>query len=48
VSLNNYGFDVYFRYDIDGYPEDTQNILSINGYGKDDYIKTKHDLVLVT
>ena len=48
VSLNNHGFDVYFRYDIDGYPSDTATILSQEWYGKDDYIQTIYDLVLVT
>lgn len=48
VTLNNYGFDVYFRYDIEGYPNDTGKILSQDWYGKDDFIKIRKDIVLVT
>ncbi|NDK08875.1 DUF1846 family protein, partial [Candidatus Gracilibacteria bacterium] len=42
------GYEVFRRYKIEGYPEKLDNILSNNGFGKDDYVKTKKDLVLVT
>lgn len=48
IELNNYGYQVYFRYEIDGYPHNTTKILSQDGYGRDEYIHTHKDLVLVT
>ena len=47
-SLISSGYDIYNRFFIDGYPEKKDNILSDEGYGKDDYIPLKHHLALVT
>ncbi len=44
----NIGLKIYHRYLIDGYPHDTRNILSRNGYGRDDHIDIGKDLVIVT
>lgn len=37
----------YLRYEIEWYPEDTDNVLSLQGYWNDEYIPCKKDLVLV-
>lgn len=42
------GYDVYHRYYIDGYPENTEKILSDRGYGRDNYIPLTAPLVIVT
>ncbi|MDD2907005.1 MAG: DUF1846 family protein [Candidatus Gracilibacteria bacterium] len=47
-SLQKLGFEVYFRYEILGYPKDTKKVLSKNGYGSDEYIRVEKNLVLVT
>lgn len=39
---------VYFHYIIEGYPSDVQRIISEEGFGKNDYIKTEKPLVIVT
>ena len=41
-------YEVYKRYKIKWYPEDTDKILSKNWFWLDDYIKTENNLVLVT
>ncbi len=38
----------YRHYSIDGYPSDLEKIVSENGYGRNDYIKTSRSLVVVT
>jgi len=45
--LKRMGVRVFKRYEIEGYPDDVDNILSNNGYGNDDYIETKKSLVVV-
>ncbi|HPT66350.1 MAG TPA: DUF1846 family protein [Candidatus Woesebacteria bacterium] len=45
--LKNMGISVYKRKEIKGYPNNLKLILSNNGYGADDYIKTKKSLVVV-
>lgn len=45
--LKRQGYQVYFRYEIKGYPENVDLILSKEGYEKDDYIKTKKPLIVV-
>ncbi len=47
-KLNNLGITVYKHYLIDGYPNDVVNIVSENGFGKNEYIKTERSLVVVT
>ena len=46
--LISFGYDIYDRYFINGYPENKDLILSENGYGRDEYINLKNHLVLVT
>ena len=41
------GYDVYNRFFIDGYPDNKEQILSKEGYGRDDVIPLKNHLVLV-
>jgi Uncharacterized protein conserved in bacteria len=38
----------YKHYPIAGYPHDVENIVSENGYGKNEFIQTKKPLVVVT
>ncbi|MET3644423.1 uncharacterized protein (UPF0371 family) [Streptococcus gallinaceus] len=47
-QLEKNGIPSYLHYPIDGYPTDMDNIISPNGLGKNDYIKTSHKLVVVT
>ena len=46
--LESIGINVYHHYSIDGYPSDINKIVSDEGYGKNDYIKTTRELVVVT
>ena len=46
--LESLNFKVYKHYNIDGYPNDIPNIVSENGYGKNEYIETSRPLVVVT
>ena len=46
--LENLGIKVYHHYMIPGYPTNTPLIVSEDGYGKNDYIKTSRPLVVVT
>lgn len=46
--LEGIGVRVYHHYYIEGYPSDIAHIVSKDGYGKNDYIETTHDLVVVT
>lgn len=39
---------VYFHYVIEGYPSDVKRIISEEGFGKNEYIKTEKPLVIVT
>lgn len=41
-------FEVHKRYYIEGYPNETERVLSKDGYGKDEYIPVKTPLVIVT
>lgn len=45
--LERMGYQVYLHHEIESYPEDLGLILSKEGYGKDEYIKTKKPLVIV-
>lgn len=47
-KLKYQGIPVFFHYAIPGYPADTNNIVSENGFGKNDYIKTTRSLIVVT
>ncbi|MBN1377254.1 DUF1846 family protein [Candidatus Woesearchaeota archaeon] len=45
--LENLGFKVYTHHFIQNYPNDLNNILSEEGYGKQEHIKTKKKIVVV-
>ncbi len=46
--LEKMGLKVYRHYVIDGYPSNVPHVISDNGYGKNDYIETTRNLVVVT
>ena len=46
--LESLGIKVYHHYDIAGYPSDTAHIVSDAGFGKNDFIETTRELVVVT
>ena len=46
--LESLGLKVYHHYAIDGYPYNIAGIVSDEGYGKNDYIETTRELVVVT
>lgn len=46
--LERRGIKVYTHYPIEGYPTDIEKIVQDKGYGKNEYIKTKKPLVVVT
>ena len=47
-KLDGMGIRAYFHYNIEGYPSSIPLIVSDEGYGKNDYIETTRDLVVVT
>ncbi len=47
-KLESLGVKVYRHYPIDGYPSNVDFIVSDEGYGKNDYIETSRELVVVT
>lgn len=47
-KLKRRKINCYYHYYIDGYPTNTQKIISKDGFGKNDYIKTERPLVVVT
>lgn len=47
-KLNNLGISVYKDYIIEGYPHCIDKIISEEGFGKNEYIKTSHKIVVVT
>ena len=46
--LESMGVKVYHHYEIEGYPYDVSHIVSDEGLGKNDYIETTRELVVVT
>ncbi|MBQ7981580.1 MAG: DUF1846 domain-containing protein, partial [Oscillospiraceae bacterium] len=46
--LEALGIKVYHHYHIKGYPSNLQLIMSDEGYGKNDFIETTHNLVVIT
>ncbi len=48
TKLKRRKIPVYRHYSIDGYPTNTKKIISKEGFGKNDYIKTSRPLVVVT
>ena len=47
-KLEKLNIPVYILYSIDGYPNNVSHIVSDEGYGKNDYIKTTRPLVVIT
>ncbi len=48
VRLEAMGIRVYHHYEIEGYPANISHIVSDEGYGKNDYIETSRELVVIT
>ncbi len=48
ARLESMGIRVYHHYEIEGYPANISHIVSDEGYGKNDYIETTRELVVVT
>ena len=46
--MKELGYPVYHHYLIDGYPSNISKNVSDDGYGKNDYIKTSRQLVVIT
>ena len=46
--LDNLSVNVFKHYSIDGYPTNIKKIVSDEGYGKNEYVKTTKPLVVVT
>ena len=47
-KLEKAGIPCYHHYLIDGYPANISHIVSEEGYGKNDYIETQRELVIIT
>lgn len=47
-KLESHGIKVYRHYRIDGYPSDVANIVSEAGFGKNEYVETTRNIVVVT
>ena len=47
-KLEHMGIIVYKHYRIDGYPNNVTHIVSEEGFGRNDYVKTTRPLVIVT
>ncbi len=47
-KLDVMGIRSYYHYNIEGYPGNIPLIVSDEGYGKNDYIETTRDLIVVT
>lgn len=47
-QLKKHGIASYLHYPIEGYPTDIDHIISPEGMGKNDYIKTSRNLIVVT
>ena len=48
ARLESLGVKVYHHYAIAGYPSDIDHVVSDEGYGKNDFIETTRELVVVT
>lgn len=47
-KLKAKGIPLFYHYQIEGYPVDTDKIVSEEGFGKNDYVKTSRSLIVVT
>lgn len=48
MRLERQGIRVYYHYTIDGYPHNVDLIASDEGFGKNDFVATSRELVVVT
>jgi len=48
ARLESIGVKVYYHYAIEGYPANIPHIVSEDGYGKNEFIETTRELVVVT
>ncbi len=48
TRLEHMGIKVYHHFDIEGYPSNIAKIVSDEGFGKNDFIETTRELVVVT
>ena len=48
ARLETMGVKVYYHYAIDGYPANVSHVVSDEGFGRNDYIETSRQLVVVT
>ena len=48
ARLESLGVKVYHHFDIKGYPADIAHVVSDEGYGRNEYIETTRELVVVT
>lgn len=46
--LESLGIKIYYHYTIEGYPNNIAHIVSEDGFGKNDYIETTRDLIVVS
>lgn len=47
-KLKSIGIPLFYHYQIEGYPTDTDRIVSEEGFGKNDFIETTKSLIVVT
>lgn len=47
-KLESHGIKVYRHYRIEGYPSNVSHIVSEEGFGKNDYVETTRNIVVVT
>ena len=47
-KLKSLGITVYRHYPIEGYPSNLSHVISDEGYGKNEYIETTRELVVIT
>lgn len=47
-KLESHGIKVYRHYRIEGYPSDITHIVSEKGFGKNDYVETSRNIVVIT
>ncbi len=48
AKLKGHGIKVYRHYNIEGYPHNIANIVSKDGFGKNEYVETSRRIVVVT
>ncbi len=48
TRLEGLGIKVYKHYSIEGYPSNVSKVVSDEGYGKNEYIETSRELIVIT